>query len=219
MGEIAFVDKTNQAIELCQKAINLPILTVVDYQTAGTLINSIRTLEKELESEYKEHPAVVEARKIQSAKGEIAKSLESARKQAKSNMIRWDEEQELQRKELERHAQAVMLKQAEDQAIRDAEANPEQADAILSAPIEVPVVVMPKTTPSVKGHSVRLAWDYMVQGKDGKWYERNEAGSVPFSDDIPREYLCLDMVKIGRVIRAMCQDASIPGIKPVQRKV
>ena len=75
--------------------------------------------------------------------------------------------------------------------------NKEEAAAIMEAPVQAAPVVIPKAVPKVTGMSIRDNWKFRVTNEKL----------------IPREYLKVDEVKIGQVVRALKSSANIPGIE------
>lgn len=129
------------------------------------------------------------------------------------------QERERQRLQDEADARALDEQDAARRAIEDARQEQAlQAEAvgdiataerIIEAPIEVPVVrsapvflpPAPKLTVATPGQTFTEDWTFQV--------------TDPAL--VPREYLRLDEVKIGRVVRAMRAQTSIPGIQAVAR--
>lgn len=75
--------------------------------------------------------------------------------------------------------------------------NKEEAAAIMEAPVQAAPVVIPKAVPKVTGMSIRDNWKFRVTNEKL----------------IPREYLKVDEVKIGQVVRALKSSTNIPGIE------
>lgn len=123
--------------------------------------------------------------------------------------IRLAEQARLDREQREREAQeAARLRwEAEDRQLAEAQAaleigDADLADAIVSAPtlVEMPPpapVIVPSTVAPVAGVSGRGTWKFRVTS----------------AALIPREYLAVDQVKIGGVVRAMKGATNIPGIE------
>jgi hypothetical protein len=60
-----------------------------------------------------------------------------------------------------------------------------------------PVVVIPKTIPKQEGISTRKTWKFRIVD----------------TAKIPREYMTVDEVKIGQIVRAMKELSNIPGVE------
>lgn len=200
--EVGFSQKMTLAVTVAEKAKAVVVTNAQEHAAAGELVEQVRGFEKELEAEYRAHPTVVEARKIQTVKGELAALLETARKTAKNRQMAWEDDQERIRRAEESRLAAEAKKRADDEALaraKEAQANarPEEAVAILEEAIQAPtpVVVLPKTAPKTSGR--RMVPKFRIT---------NEAL-------IPRQYLSPDMVKIGGVIRSLRGSANIPGVE------
>jgi len=119
------------------------------------------------------------------------------------------EEQRLQNEQREREAQenARLRREAEDRQLAEAEAaleigDADLAEAIVSAPtlVELPPsmpVIVPSAVQPVSGASTRTVWKFKIVD----------------AAKIPREYLAVDEVKIGGVVRAMKGATAIPGVQ------
>ena len=79
----------------------------------------------------------------------------------------------------------------------EAQGETETADAIINEPAYVPPVVVAKTLPKVAGMSIRENWTFRIVNPNL----------------IPREYLKVDEVKIGGVVRSLKEQCRIPGIE------
>lgn len=118
---------------------------------------------------------------------------EEDRKRLEAERARWRAEEEARRiaeKAVDR-AQILDEKGEKTKADEIIEKAYSKANAILSAAPEVP------EAPKVDGISLREVWKFEVV---------NAAA-------IPREYLVPDMTKIGRIVRAIKDQTSIPGIR------
>lgn len=200
--EVGFSDKMLTAVSVAEKAKAVVVESEQDHATAMALVEDIRGFEKELEAEYKNHPTIVEAKRIQAVKGELADLLETARKTAKGRAMAWEDAEEEKRKAEEARLAAEQKRKADEEALAAAkraqdEKRPEEAVAILEAAIvaPAPVVVLPKTAPKTAGR--RMVPKFRIV---------NEAL-------IPRQYLKPDEVKIGGVIRSLKGAANIPGVE------
>lgn len=77
-----------------------------------------------------------------------------------------------------------------------------EAEALIAAPVETPVVQVAKATPTVAGISYREVWKFEIVDANA----------------LPREYLLPDMTRIGGVVRAMKDATRIPGIRVYAEK-
>lgn len=126
----------------------------------------------------------------------------------KQKMIAYEEERrQIQRREQAR-LDAEAKRKAEEEAL-DLAAELEkaglkqEAEEVISEPVQAAPVVAPKTTPKIEGFSYRSNW---------KWRVTNAAL-------IPREYLTTDDVKISGIVRAAKKLTNIPGIEVYEEKV
>ena len=200
--EIGFTEKSKTAALLVEQVRALTVTNLEEHRIAGIRVAEIRELEKELEAEYKALPVIVEAKRLQGVKGELAAMLEEARKSGKRKMMDFEDDQERKRQDEERRLQAEAKKKADDEALAAAEAAEKQGEheaaaAIISDPVAVPVVVVPKQEIKAAGHSRRMVPKFRIAN----------------ASLIPRQYLKPDEVAIGGVIRALRGAANIPGVE------
>ncbi len=128
--EIGFQDKLNSTVSLVESIKTLAVTNAKEFLVAQEKLETIRKLEKELEAEYKSHPIIVEAKKLQSLKGDIAKMLEDARKNLKNGpMLTYELIQEEKRQAEERRIAAALKKKADEEAAALAEIERKKAEA------------------------------------------------------------------------------------------
>jgi len=206
-SEVGFSDKMRRAVALANEVKALVIKTPQDYALAGEKEDAIRVLEKELEIEYKAHPAIVEAKILQIQKGDMADILKGARIGVKAKRIAYDEADERKRLEEQRRLQAEAQRKADEDALKAALAaeksgDKKSAEAIIQQEVIVPTVIIPKDTTKA-GAPVRVVWSAEVL---------NESL-------IPRRFLMSDMVKLNAQARIDKENTDIPGVRAVSRKV
>lgn len=194
--EVGFSDKLAGAVTLAEKARTLTVSNAQDHATAMAMVEDIRALEKELEAEYKTLPVIVEAKRIQAVKSELAALLETARKTAKGRAMTWEDEQEAIRRKEEARLAAEAKRKADEDALAAAAAaqaagKNDEAIAVLEEAIQAPapVVVLPKTAPKTANRR-----------KVTRFRLTNPAA-------VKRDYLTPDEVKIGQVVRALGKSA------------
>ncbi|MDZ4344695.1 MAG: hypothetical protein U1E51_19915, partial [Candidatus Binatia bacterium] len=134
--------------------------------------------------------------------------LEQGQKAIKQRMIQWDQEQERLRRLEQARIDAENKRKAEEDALElaaelEKAGEVHAAAEVLEAPLDVQQAVIPKSVPKVEGFSYRSNWVF----------------DVVDANAVPREYLCLDLVKIGQIVRAMKGATNISGIKPREEKV
>lgn len=194
---VGFSSKFDVAVSLAAYAMTMPVATIQEYEAAGQTIAQIRDIEKQLEADYAAHPAIVEAKRLQKMKAGLATQLEEARKSAKAKMFKYDDEQEAARKAEEARRQAEAQAQADAEALKAAEiaekaGRLDEAQSIIedAASTPAPVVIVPKDTPKVEGHSRRRLKKFRFTGKP-----------------VNSAYLMPDEVKIGQLVRALGKPA------------
>lgn len=125
-----------------------------------------------------------EAAKIVDGKAYQWKRIEDERARVEAEKLR-----QAERKRIEDER----LRQAEELAKAGAK---DVADAIMAAPIEVPFIEA-QTVAKVEGVSYRENWQFEIV----------DAAAIP------RDYLCPDLSKIGKVVKALKGTAAIPGVR------
>jgi hypothetical protein len=121
----------------------------------------------------------------------------------------WDAEQERMRQEERRRLEEQARREEEVRRLaeaaameREAQASGDvalraEAEALISEPIEAPVIVLPKATPTVEGLSYREVWQFEVVN----------------AALVPDEFKVIDEKKLGSVVRAMKGATKIPGVR------
>lgn len=222
--EIGLQDKLNATIALVESLKKITVKTAQQFEIAKEKLDSIRTLEKELEAEYKAHPVIIEAKRLQGLKGDIATMLENARKSLKNGpMLDYERAEEAKRKAEEDKIAAELKKKADEEARQAAEIERKKAEAARAEATRakargdaeaerlakekqeaakaeaerikkeakeapVPVVVIPKSTPTEKRRVVRKF-------------------RIVNPGLIRADYRMPDEVKIGQVVRAVGKPA------------
>ncbi len=180
-----------------------------DYALVDAHCSGLLKLKNKIEADFSESKATTyKAWKavVAQEKGHLD-GIDAARRIDKTKMVEWQEVEERERKVAEDMARAEAKKKADDAALalaQEAQAagEHEQAEAIINTPVEVPVIVIPKDLPKT-ATTIQTRWDYRV----------TDLALVP------REFLMLDTVKIGQVVRAMKGDTNIAGIEAFSRKI
>ena len=131
----------------------------------------------------------------------IAKPLDEAERYVKGLVGSYMDEQERQRREAEAAAQAEAQRLADEQRQREIEilqaaGEQEAAEAVAAAPVVAPVVV---AAPVVKPAGMSTVENWKFRLIDPTL--------------IPREYLSVDEVKLGRIVRALKGSTNIPGLQ------
>jgi hypothetical protein len=199
-----------KALSYTDRAKKLTIYSSLDYTVAGEFVKAVDALGKEVEASF--GPQIAQAhtlhRSLIAERDRHLKPLAEAKQYARRLMVSYDQEQERKRREEESRLQKLARKAEEDAKLQEAIAaeaagQTEEAQAILEEEVYVPPVIVKKDVPKVSGVQFRTVWKWRV--KDIK--------------KVPLEYLMMDEVKIGSVVRARKQEGEvIPGIEAWSEK-
>lgn len=230
--EIGFADKFKAAIALAEKVQDIVIADVSAYRIAEGHLNSIRTAEKELEEEYRTHPVIIEAKRLQIIKGELARLLEERRKGLKNGpMLAYEQAEEEKRQAKERALAAEAKKKADEEAAAAAEIKRKEA-----AKAEAEAKRLQK-----KGdeEAAQAARDRAEAARIEQERIKKDAANAPAAvvvvpktaptqarrmvkkfvvvnaDRVNRPYLAPDLVKIGAIVRSLGipAETTVGGIK------
>ena len=202
-NELVLESETKDALEIAKGFVinSNDAYLVVDRHCAGLL-----QLKKKIEADF----ADPKKKSYETWKAIVAQEkghldgVDEARGICKNKMDRWNRDQEeIRRKEEERLRQEAQ-KKADDEAIAAAEAaekrgEKEEAEAIISTPVQVAPIVVPKSTPKTST-VVRKVWKFRVTNPNL----------------IPRQFLVVDTVKVGGVVRSLGANHGIPGVEAYQ---
>ena len=219
MGEAALkIDFTPECREVETQALTIPeqartvnVTDIETYKSAGEFWKSIKALRSKVADTF--DPLIKNAhdlhKSILAKKQTVDKPLEEAEKTVKRAMEAYDREQERLRREEEERLREIARKEEEERRLKEAIAleesgHKEIAEAVMEAPVTVAPVVLPKVTPKMEGGPIfRTVWKFRIVNPN----------------IIPREYLIPDQVKIGGVVRALKNQANIPGIEAYEERV
>lgn len=184
-----------QTSELEARVASFPVKNEADYQTGLAFVGQIKSVAKALETDRKAiTDPINKSLKLINAKYKAPKeALEQAQRSLERKLGSWYAEQ--QRKAREAEAKALAAQQAKQEKL-NARADELGVAPAMAAPVAPRVAAPAKSVSTAGGGSVGLK---PVQ----KWRVTDEAL-------VPREYLVLDEVKIGKVTRA---GVDIPGIE------
>ena len=193
--EVAFQDKTFAALAVIGEVAALSVVDAASHALMAEKVSDIREWEKQLEAAYKALPVIQEAKRLQAIKTDLADRLEQARKDGKKKQMAYEDAEEAKRKAEEARLAAIAKKEAEDAAIAAAaqaekDGDKETAEAIVSAPVIVPTVVLPKTAPATKNRRKVTKFRILDAAK------------------VNRQFLTPDEVKIGGVVRSLGKAAA-----------
>lgn len=191
------------ALSVPDQARQIKVVDADSYRRAGEVIVYIKALRKKITDTFKPIKQKIDEAKREVLAQERAADLPlmEAENYLSPQIIAFDREQERLRREEENRLREEARKAEEERRMQealDAEAQgeTETADAIINETY-VPPVVVAKSIPKVQGMSIRENWTFRIV---------NQAL-------IPREYLKVDEVKIGGVVRSLKDQCRIPGIE------
>ena len=195
---------TTLALSVPEQAKQISIKTMDDYVRAGEIMLTIKAIRKKITETFKPIKQKMDAAKQEVLDQERAADapLKEAEALLSPQIIAWNREQERLRQEEENRLREEARKQEEERRLQEAilaeqSGQKEEAEAIMETPVQVAPVVVPKSVPKVAGMSIRENWKFKISNEKL----------------IPREYLKVDEVKIGQVVRALKSATNIPGVE------
>ena len=193
--------KTSLAV---QKANGLTIDSNPSYESAAEMLKAVKSLQKEVKATFDPVcKATNDAWKAATAaRKKHSEPLETAEGIIKRKLGTYHQEQEKKRLEVEQRERERLKREAEDErleAATNAEAAGDDAAAeqLLNAPIIPAPVRSNFTPPKVAGVAQRTNWKFEIIDVD----------------KIPREHMEPNMTSIGGVVRALKDQANIPGVR------
>ena len=213
-------DVETKALTIVDQAKAVKVTDAQSYIVAGALWKAIKDMMKEVADTFdpiieKAHASHKEAL---AQKAKFYAPLEAAYRSVKGLMSTYDADQERLRlaeqhrlEEIARKAEEERLLQeaiaAEEEAKRNGATKEEakqEAAAILSEPVYVAPIVLPKAVPKMQGGPVySTRWDFEV----------TDLGKIP------REFMAPDLVKIRQIVTALKDQTNIPGIRAFSKRV
>jgi Sec-independent protein translocase protein TatA len=200
-----------KALSIVDQAKAVKVVDVESYKFAGELWKGIGDMIKEVKATF--DPICEAANKAHKAattkRASFLDPLESVYKNVKRLMSDYDAEQERLRRAEEARLRDIERKAEEERRLQEAitleeSGQKEVAEAVMEAPVYVAPVVIPKVTPKMEGGPVfRTIWKFRVVNPN----------------IIPRQYLKIDEVAIGGVVRSLKNQANIPGIEIYEERV
>ena len=196
---------SSKALSIIDQGKLVIIKIADDYKKAGELWITIKGIMKQVDESF--DPIISKARAAHkeavAQKAKIYDPLKAVYVSVKQLMSKYDEAQkEIARKEAARLAE-IARKAEEERLLQEAilaeeAGDKEESAAILQEPVYVPPITVQKATPKLNG---------------GPIYREVTKFEIVEEALIPRIYLIPDMVKIGGVVRALKQEANIPGVR------
>ena len=206
------MEQTPEIIEVNTLALSVPdqakqiavIKTSEDYTRAGEVLLRIKEIRKKIEATFKPIKQKMDAAKKEVLDQEKAadKPLAEAEAWLKPMIAVYCAEQENIRQAEEARLREIARKEEEERQFAEAlaaEAAGEKdvAEEIMAAPVQAPVVVVPKTVPKVSGIAIKKEWKFRIVD----------------ANKIPRQYLIPDEKAIGATVRGCGDKANIPGVE------
>ena len=232
--EVGFSRKFDTAVALVERVKTLAVRNAQEFAIAEGELKTISELEKELDLEYREHPVIIEAKRMQGIKSDLAALLEGARKGLKGGaMLRYEQAEEAKRQAEERRLQAEAQKLADAETARQVAEQKKLFDAAEKA----------RKAAEKKGddEAAQAAANLATQAKRDALEIKAAPGVVPtvviertapsvtrrmvqkwrMKDEskIPCLYHKVDEVKISGVIRSLRANHGIPGVEYYEESV
>lgn len=207
----------SEALTWPERARAVTVRDTGTYLTACELLKGIKALRQKIADTFDPHikRAFEAHRALCREKADAEAPLTQAERILKDATTAYDTEQERRRREDERRLAEDARRQEEQRRLEEAAAlereaerlqSPElrdEAHALLEQPIPTPTVVVPKSTPKVSGITYRETWKFRIADPA----------------KVPREYLKVDEIKIGGVVRALKGGTQIPGVEVYAEKI
>ena len=206
-NEIAEKIQEEQSDLVVQIEDALMITTDAAYATAAELGKAGAAMMKKI----KEHhdPIIAAANKTHklatAARNKLLNPVKDAVDKLRTACGGWLRKKEDERRKEQERLQAAERKRQEREKLARAEklekaGNVAAADAVLDMPTTEAAITV-DAAPKVEGVSGRKTWTYEIE--DEKM--------------IPRTYLMVDTVKIGKIVTAMKGETDIPGVRAYQK--
>ena len=198
------VQKESQTYAVKAQELALAVKDKESYVAAAEFLVAVKGFRKRVEDAF--GPMVKATHTAWKAACDLRKTADAPLDKAETilqpALDKFRREQERIRAEKEAKLQAEARKRAEDERLAaaieaDKNGKSEEAEALIQAPVQTPVVVLPKQTVKIEGSKIRRNYKFRV---------KNAA-------IVPNEYKIVDEVRVGSVVRAMKEQTNIPGIE------
>jgi hypothetical protein len=197
-------DVTKKALTVYDQVQTMVVVDNITMIAAVDVVKAMRLLRKEIASTFdpiisKAHAAHQEA-KAQKDKAELP--LIQAEDFLKPRIKSYLAQEELKRQAEENRIRLEAQKAEEEIRLAEAvqlasEGLTGEAEYVLESPKPIMMPTIAKTVPKVDMRLYRKIWKYRILRES----------------DIPREYLTVDLPKIGAVVRALKSKCKIPGVE------
>lgn len=200
----------SEANELVTQCKTWSIVDTESYASAGNLWATAKQLREKISETF--DPIIAKAwsahKEAVAQKKRHDEPLAAAQTQIKQKMIAYDAEQERLRRAEQLRLELEAKQKAEQDnldlaAIMEKAGLKEEAEQVISEPVRIEPVVLPKATPKIEGFKYRSNWTFKIKDES----------------KIPREYMTPDVTKIGKIVRALKEATNIPGIETIEEKV
>ena len=217
INELAATEIASTSELATSQARAIVVTNDIELQSAGVFLRGLKSIRQRIKDTFdgpiaaanKAHKEMIAAKKKHDGPVQDAEVFVKGRISSyhlEQDRIRRDDERKRQEEEAKRAREA---KEEEDRRLAKAvelenAGKPQEAEAVLDAPVaQAPKHAAPTARPAaVSGVRVQTKW---------KWRFVDES-------KVPREYLQVDEVAIGKVVRAMKGNTSIPGIEAYEDK-
>lgn len=206
MNEITVQNKELETgiIDVNSRALSIKIKDSETYRLAGEILLLSKDIEKKIIQFFK--PLKAKAHDAwrslcQAETDELAK-LNPGIDYIKRQIAVYQAEEEKKRQAEEERLRLEALKAEEERKLQEAlqlekEGLKEEAQAVLEEQTFVPTPIVEKSVPKVSGIAMRDNWQFRVVAEA----------------KIPRMYMTPDLVKIGKVVKALKDKCNIEGIE------
>ncbi len=195
-----------------ERARALVVTDDAGYAQGAELLKGIKALRQEVADTFDDHiRRAHEAHKaLVREKADAEAPLTEAEGIIKVALVTYRNAQEQKRKDEERRLAEEACRRQQERALAEAAAleaagEVEEAAALLedATTAPAPVVVLPSSTPKVSGISYKSIWKFRIVD----------------ANKVPREFLCVDAVRIGGVVRALKGATKIPGVEVYEEQI
>ena len=226
--EVGFSKKFDIVIKIVEWIKSLVINTEIEFSKAEQTLKTIRELEKELAAEYAAHPVIVEAKRLQGIKGDIAALLENARKGLKNGaMLRYElaaekkrlaEEQRLNKIAQEAAAKEnarILADQKEefDRLERERKAAKKKGDENAAAQAAASAAAIKAQVVELKANPIVAATVVIEKSTPSVPRRSIPKWRIKDASKIPCLYHANNDTKISGVVRSLRENHGIPGIE------
>lgn len=189
-----------------------PIGSHEQYTGVADYLKTIKAFQRRVTDFFKPHKdrALASHRALCEDERKALEPAQNDELACKRLLLAWDSEQDRIRREEERRRQDEAQREAEERRIQEAAALEREAQAagdtalldealeMMDAPVVAAAIApVEKATPKVQGIAYKELWKFRIVD----------------AARIPREYLKVDDVKVGGVVRSMKGATKIPGIE------